>query len=506
MGALRSANVIGVGVLLAVLWALPAMAAKDTLIVALDTKYASMDNYATSQTNLVNLFFLVGDPLVERSQDGSIRPHLVTEWKNIDPTSWEFKLREGVRFHNGNELTAESVRFTMMDFILDPNRKAPMATAFKWVKGVEVTGKYTFRIITRDPYPLVVERLVSFFPYDPAHVKEKGAAIAEQPVGTGPYRFVKWDRESRLEITANEHYWKPGLPKIKNIVFRTLPEMSTRLAELISGGVDLVLNLDPDKMDLVQGNPALKVITSPTYRINFYQFDGAAKASQTPLTDVRVRRAIWHAIDREAIINNVLAGQAELLNTPVTRFHYGYDPKLPGYEYSPERAKALLGEAGYGNGFTVDIWQYYNVQNQFNQAAMAYLEKVGIKLNFKDYRGNVGQLITMRNTGKVTGIGNYAWGSLFVFDADAVLTAWFLTDDPKCYNNDPELDKLLREAGSILDQNRRKELYSQAQRRIIEQAYWMPTFLQYQIMAAKRDLEVSASPDEMISFHHAYWK
>jgi len=219
-----------------------------------------------------------------------------------------------------------------------------------------------------------------------------------------------------------------------------------------------------------------------------------------------VRRAIWHAIDREAIINNVLAGQAELLNTPVTRFHYGYDPKLPGYEYSPERAKALLGEAGYGNGFTVDIWQYYNVQNQFNQAAMAYLEKVGIKLNFKDYRGNVGQLITMRNTGKVTGIGNYAWGSLFVFDADAVLTAWFLTDDPKCYNNDPELDKLLREAGSILDQNRRKELYSQAQRRIIEQAYWMPTFLQYQIMAAKRDLEVSASPDEMISFHHAYWK
>ena len=102
---------------------LPAMAAKDTLIVALDTKYASMDNYATSQTNLVNLFFLVGDPLVERNQDGSIRAHLVNEWKNIDPTTWEYHLREGVRFHNGNELTAESVRFTMMDFILDQNRR-----------------------------------------------------------------------------------------------------------------------------------------------------------------------------------------------------------------------------------------------------------------------------------------------------------------------------------------------------------------------------------------------
>jgi peptide/nickel transport system substrate-binding protein len=484
-----------------------AFAAQDRLVVALDTKYASMDLYGSSQTNVFNLYLLISDPLLERDEkDFGVRPHLVTEWKSVSPTVWEFKLREDVKFHNGKELTGEAVRFTLMDWILKSERKSPLASGFKWIKDVEVTGKHSFRIHCQEPYPLVLDRLTYVFPYEPTYATEKDPAyLAENPMGTGPYRFVKWERGASLEITANEAYWQKGVPKIKNILFRIIPEISTRLAELRSGGVDLVVNMDPDKVAQVENDPNLKIISSPTYRTNFYQFDASGRASETPLKDKRVRQAIWHAIDRKAIIKTVLNNQAEPLETPVTRFHFGYDPSLKGYEYDPGKAKALLKEAGYPDGFTIDVWQYYNIQNQFNQAAMGYLGKVGIKVNLKDYRGNIGQLITMRNTGKVTGIGNYAWGSLFIFDSDAVLSAWFMSSAPMCYNPDPELEGWLKEAGSILDQSKRKELYVQAQRRIIEEAYWMPLFLQYQVCAAKKGLELSASPAEMLRLHHASW-
>jgi peptide/nickel transport system substrate-binding protein len=394
-----------------------------------------------------------------------------------------------------------------MEVILDPARKSPKTGPFKWIKEVQVVDNYTFRLITQKPYPLVLERLIYLFPYDPKYVKEKGFDyLAEHPVGTGPYKFVKWDRGSSLEITANENYWMNGVPKIKNIIFRIIPEVSTRLAELMSGGVDLVANLDPDKIVQLRENKNLKTVTGPTYRITFWQFDSSGKAGKTPLTDIRVRRAICHAIDREAIIKTFLMGAGEIANSPVTRFHFGYDPTVKGYDYDPEKAKALLKEAGYENGFTIDLWYYYDIQYLVDQAAMGYLNDVGIKLNLRDYRGNIGQLMKIRNSGKCTGIGNFAWGSLFVFDADALLPAWFLSREGKCYNPDPDLDKWLMEARFSLDEKKRKELYSKAQHKIIEQAYWMPFHLVFPIHGARSNLDVAVSPDEMLRLQYADWK
>ncbi|MGD8564388.1 MAG: ABC transporter substrate-binding protein, partial [Desulfarculaceae bacterium] len=246
-------------------------------------------------------------------------------------------------------------------------------------------------------------------------------------------------------------------------------------------------------------------VSSPISRIVFYQFDSYGRASKTPVIDARVRRAIFHAIDRDAIIKNLLNGYGEVTNSVVNRFLFGYDKDIKGYKYDPAKAKALLKEAGYEKGFEIDMWQYYGVQNLFNQAAMDMLAKVGIKVKLHDYRGNIGSLIKLRNSGKITGIGNYAWGTGFVFDAEGIMPAWFLKNNPKCYAPDDQVDAWLTEARNTEDPAKRKALYVKAQKRIVEQVYWMPLFLKYQINAAKKNLDVSVMPYEYMLLQYAKW-
>ena len=490
---------------------MPASAAKkDTFVIGWNTKFSTLDNYKSSLRVSIQFGYMVFDSLVTRDPDtGEILPGLARSWKNIDPVTWEFKIQPGVKFHNGNPCNAEAVRFTIEDRILAEEQKATQRNNFKWIKKVEVIDDVTFRIITHKPYPIVLQRLNTLFVYDPVYVKEVGdKVVAEAPMGSGPYMFVKWDRGSQIVLKRNPNYWKKGVPKIENVICRIIPELSTRVAELISGGIDFALNLTPDMWGTLEKNKNVDPMGVPILRVNFWQFDGSGRASKTPLMDKRVRQAIIHAIDRKAIIKNVSLGHAGELYGPLNPLHWGYDPavKQHDYAYDPEKAKALLKEAGYEKGFTLDLWQYNAYQNQPNQAAMGYLEQVGIKLNFKDYIGNTGHMIKMRNAGKVTGIGNFAWGSYNIFDADAILPAWFMLKDMKCYNKDQELNDWLQAARDSVEPKERQELYSKAQKRIVQEAYWMPFFIVHSIMGKHKDLNIIVGKDEVPRFNGASWK
>jgi peptide/nickel transport system substrate-binding protein len=345
------------------------------------------------------------------------------------------------------------------------------------------------------------------FVYDPMETKAKGDDwVSEHPMGTGPYKFVRWERGSELLMTANPDYWQKGLPKVKNIVVRELPETSTRVAELVSGGLDFAADFGSDQWDAIKKARNAEPMDVPVLRVNFWQFDGSGKASKTPLTDKRVRQAICHAIDRKAIIEKVLKGFGDPMNAPIHPMQFGFDPTVKEYEYNPEKAKALLKEAGYPDGFEVDLWNYIDYQHQPDQAAMGYLSKVGIKVNIKDYRGNIGQAIKLRNAGKITGIGNWTWGSYNIFDADAILPAWFLSSEEKNYNPDPELDAWLTEARFSMDPEKRKALYARAQKKIVEEAYWMPFFVVHIIYGRHKDLDVVVGRDEVPRLQHAAWK
>lgn len=503
-------NLVWIIFVAAVILCLPlctAMAAKDSITVAFSSKFETLDCYQTAQRDNINIGYLLWDPLLERDPDkGTLHPHLVTSWKNVNPTTWEFKLRPGVKFHNGNLLTAEAVRFTIMDRILDPAQKSPVAVQYKWVDRVEVVDNLTFRIITKAPNPLVLEMLNTVFVLDPAYTKTKGDAfVTENPMGTGPYKFVEWKKDDRLVMTVNENYWKAGVPKIKKVTIRLIPEISTRLAELVAGGIDVALDLTPDELGTFKSYPTVVPYSFPVLRPNVYQFDSMALAGKTPVTDIRVRQAIWHAIDRQAIIKHVLNGMATPIDAPGDPLHWGYDTTIKGLEYNPEKAKALLKEAGYPDGFSIDLWELVDSQHLANQAAMDYLSKVGIKVDLKDYRGNIGQFVKILYSHKMTGIANLQWGSFNIFDMDAMLTPHFDLEGPRNYSMDKELSEWLDQARSTLDQNLRRTLYQKAQRRIIDRVYWMPFFSLHMIHGHNANLKYKAGVDQVPRIQYAEW-
>jgi peptide/nickel transport system substrate-binding protein len=485
-----------------------AAAQKDTLVWAVSSSVSTMDIYATTLLDLTNIYYMVSDPLVERDLDDlSMKPALATSWKRLDDVTWEFKLRPDVRFHNGNPFNAECVRYTIMDRILNPELKSRLQSAYKFIKKVEVIDDLTFRLHTAAPYPLVLERFCTFFPYDPKFCKEKGEKhVAEFAMGTGPYRMVKWVKGSQLELTANPDYWMKGLPKIKNVTVRIIPEQSTRIAELISGGVDLISKLDPDKVAMVEKNPKTKVMETPSHRISFWQFDTMGRAGKSPVQDKRVRQAIWHALDRQAIIDTMFQGRAQILNSPLSPYDFGYDPSIKGLEYNPEKAKTLLKEAGYADGFSLDIMYYLPIHHQFNTAAMGYLKKVGITLNLKDFRSNIGQAIEVRDSGKAKDIGNFGWASYMLLDADGTLPMWFGRKENKSYTDDAELSAWLEEARFSFDRAKREALYKKAQHRIIDQIYWLPLHTVNSIYGANAKLKLKLPINETVLLKIAEWE
>lgn len=499
----------------AVFGSLSAQAAKDHLIVGIEDDIKTLAFYQTTSRAALNSAYMIWDPIVDRDpKTNEMVPHLAESWKSIDENTWEFKLRPGVKFHNGNPLTAESVRFTLEERILDPKVKSPMAGKWKWVNKIEVVDELTFRIITEKPYPLILQQLYAFFPFDPQWVKEAIAQHGEQylaghAMGTGPYKVVSYRNGDQLELERNENYWKIGYPKFKRMTYRIIPEISTRVAELISGGIDAAEKIQPDQIIVIQKSEKARIIKTPILRFAFWHFDGDGRAGEKskPITDVRVRKAIWHAIDRKAIVESVLGGNATYVNIPINPMAFGADPSIPGPEYDPEKAKALLKEAGYENGFTLGIWHAVDLVKRASEAACGYLEQVGIHCYQNDYVGRYGQLQKLLIAGKCDGVWDLDWGSYNVFDADGLWSYFFMKPEgPFVYNTDEELNRWLHEARETIDPEKRKELYHKSQQRIMDKAFIIPFFSEQVINGANKHFHYEVGADEVARYQYGYWK
>jgi peptide/nickel transport system substrate-binding protein len=483
-------------------------AARDTMNVAAYTKFHTMEPYQTSARQMIQMGYLMWDPLVLREPStGKVIPHVATSWKQVSDLVWEFKIRDDVTFHNGNKLTAESVRYTIEDRVLHAEPKSPRISNFKWAKMVEVVDDTTFRIHSHKPYPLVLEQLNTLFIMDPEWTKSNTFEYVQgNAMGSGPYKFVSWAKGSKVTMVKNENYWMKGVPAIDNVVVKIVPEASTRLAELFSGGVDVSLNLLNDQVPSFKDHTDYEVLNFSILRLDFWMFDAMGRASDSPLKDVRVRRAVAHAVDRKKILSKLVQAEGYEVNGSTSPYHFGHDSSITGYEYNPKKAKALLAEAGYKDGFEMDLWQYASHQKLFNQAAMQMLSKVGIKVNLKDYIGNTQQMGKLRRSGKITGVGNFNWGSYNVFDADMILHPFFDLEASNNYAGDKELSEWVNTARTSMDQGMRADLYKKAQQRIHEQVYWMPTFGVRRFYGKHKDLNLEAGVDEVPRLQFASWK
>jgi len=498
--------------LLALAWTMPAEAAKDRVVVAFGSNIATLDPHMHASRLAHIADWHLYDTLMDRdSKTYKPAPGLASSLQDLNPTTWELKLRTGVQFHNGEPFNAEAVKFTI-DRILDPATKSVTRGNFTWIKEVKVIDENTVQLITTKPFPAAPEFLTLAYIVPPKYLKSVGdEEFSRKPVGTGPYKFVEWKKAEHLIVEANAGYWKDspkGMPKIKTIVFRTIPETTTQIAELLSGGVDIIRNVPPDQIAVVKDSPNARISATKILRVNSLLLDNAGRASNTPLTNQKVREAIAHAINVDEMLKTILGGYAERTATGVNPLHFGFDGSIKPYPYDPERAKKLLAEAGYPNGFEITLNTYSGTITSMDQMADAvtgYLAKVGIKVRRRHIE-DVGMWTTSGKEGKLEGIQYYSWGSNSIFDADAILYALTYSKEPLSYTKDAVLDQLLDEGRTQIDPKKRQEAYTKAQKLIHEKFYWIPINVQYTIEGVNKKLNYEAGSDEMMRVYSASWK
>lgn len=359
------------------------------LVVSLSSDPASLFMPRTADRTASNTAWSLYNSLVWIDDDGNIVPALATSWDiSDDGTQYVFYLREGVTFHNGEPFDARSVVATW-ETGMDPSND--YANAYAEAESVEIIDDYTVRITTPEPNATFLTRLATFWGLvPPEYIAEVGLdEFAQNPVGTGPFMFVSRTAGDRVVMEANPDYWEPGLPKVERLVYRVIPDASTRLAAIQTGEIDIANRLTVDQVQTLEGSSAVNVVTYLNDRAYYVAFKNIDNGVGTPLEDARVRQALNYGLDRYGIIHAIFSGQAEPLAGFVVQGNLGYDAELmQPFPYDPERARELLTEAGYEDGFAIAMScpadGYVNI-NEVCLAIQRSLAGIGIDLTV-DFR------------------------------------------------------------------------------------------------------------------------
>ena len=454
--------------------------------------------------NLSSLRSQVGvsvfDSLVGRDADGKIVGELAESWRGLDDRTWQLKLRRGVTFHNGEPFNAEAVRFTFQR-VLNPEQKSPNRATVSEVERVDVVDDLTVDLVLRAPYAPFLVRLIDFPMVPPKYTAEKGnQGLALRPVGTGPFRFVELVKDDHMIVEAFDKHWR-GQPRIKRIVFKPIPEPFTRAAALRNGEVDLITTVPPTlaaELDKVAGVRVQRVPST-------WQIYLGLNAFKKPLSDVRVRQALNYATDVDAIIKNVMDGNGRRLEGPFTPNVFGFDPSVKGYASDPARARRLLAEAGYPDGVDVTLDApagRYQGDKEIAEALGGQWQKAGFRPKvqvaewgayFKKYLGK------QMPDAYLLGLGGP------MQDADELYNLVSSKGRGLYYKSD-KVDELFDQGRATTDPARRRKIYADLARAMIEDATWVFLMQQVDIYATRDRLVWTPRPDQWLLFHSAALK
>lgn len=348
----------------------------ETLIIGMGFSPRSLWANSSTTQQEINISEQISEKLIEFGPDAQFEPRLAESWEQLDDTTLELKLREGVTFTNGEPFNAESAAFSI-DIMLNSFAYGTFTSA---ISGAEVIDEYTLHIKTATPTGLHMAALaVGSFQYPPAYFAELGEEeFGKAPIGTGPYMLDEWIVGEEVRLKVNPDYWW-GAPDIENVTFKSIPEEASRLAALETGEIGLLLDLPLDAANRIEANPDLQVIGRPGTRLYSLTL---STLSDTPLVNPEVRQAIKYAIDIQEIIDGPLQGRATpLANQRMTSAYFGFDPNRQVIEHDPERAMQMLADAGYPDGFSV-TFKYssgrYTKDTEVGQVIAAQLAEVGI--------------------------------------------------------------------------------------------------------------------------------
>ncbi len=335
--------------------------------------------------------------LIDRDENANIVPRLAKSWKNIDDLTWEFNLRKGVKFHDGSDFTAADVMFSIDRIPNIPNNPASYESNVSMIDSVEATDSHTIIVKTKNPYPLLLRRLSGVAIVSKQNVEGSSTedfASGKVAVGTGPYMFKSYTPGDNYQISINNNYWGDK-PDFHDVTFKIMPDGASRVAALLSGDVDVLEGLSPSSVPAIESKDGFKVAKRASARTLWlyvdtqndnspFVTDNNGNAMTTnPLKDVKVRKAISLAINRDAIVSKVMAGLAEEANQVVPKGFFSYSDNIPENEFNVDKAKALMAEAGYADGFGLTVHapndRYVN-DEKVAQAIAQMLSKIGLKM------------------------------------------------------------------------------------------------------------------------------
>ncbi len=486
----------------------PAHAQKsaDTLRVTWRDAIPNVDPYYNSLRTGLVVAHQAWDCLVYRDPDTfQIKPLLATSWRYIDPTTLEFDLRHDVKFHNGDPFSADDVVYTVNTILTDKQVSVP--SNYSFIEGAEKVDDYKVRIKLKRVFPAALEYFSMVMPIWPKAYRERvGAdAYAKAPVGAGPYRITRVNGASEIDFERFDGYYAgspKGKPAISKLVIHEVNDATTELNELLGGRADWIWNFISDNFDNINRVPNLQALRAESMRVGYLSFDAAGRSgANNPLTNVKVRQAISMSIDRVSIAKNLIQGGSRVPDAPCFPTQFGCDAAAAvRYEYDPVKAKALLAEAGYPNGFDTDIVTY--VLPQIGGAIQNYLKAVGINAHLSQLQ--TAAAIQMVQEGKAP-MNLGTWGSYSINDVSAFMP-FFFTGGTTDYTRDPDVQKLVEQGGSTTDPDQRLRYYSQAIKIITEKAYFLPLHTYVVNYGISKTLNFKPYPDELPRFFLSSWK
>ena len=479
---------------------------KDTLTVALVSHAPTLDPHMHFERVGILVNINMFDSLLHRSAKLEFEPSLALSWKALNETTWEFKLRKNVKFHDGSTMTADDVKFSF-DRVLEPGKekkKSPQYGNIRAIKEAKIVNADTIHLITDKPFPLLLERL-AFFPIVPKkHVEKVGdeAFGATAPVGTGPWKFVEWKRDQHIRLEAFDGHWR-GKPAFKNLVFRAIPEVATQVAELKTGGVDLIREVSADLMPDIKNHPQTAISTTPILRVHYVTLDMRV----APFDKKAVRQAANYAIDKQAVIQKMMAGLGKQVATVVQPAAFGHDTSVQPFPYDPKKAKELLAQGGFPSGTDITLHSSSVANRPIFEAIGQMLTEVGLRTTVKMWDPGPAWNKFFQSEGKATHGSYGTWGNYSVFDADAVLHPLYHTEPGgwigKHYARVEGLDKLIDEARSSIDQPKRKQVYARIQQMIREEAPSIFLWTQNDTLGLSKKVSYAARPDEWLWLYDA---
>jgi peptide/nickel transport system substrate-binding protein len=490
--------------------------------IALSADVTSIDPHfhnLTPNNNVANHMF---EALVAKDARGQLRPGLAESWRAVDDLMWEFRLRKGVKFHDGTDFTAADVIFSLDRVPTVPNSPSPFTTYSKQIIEKIVVDPYTIRFKTAAPYPLMANDMSTIMIVSSRAAK--GAATEDfnsgkAAIGTGPLRFVRWQKGDRIELARYEGYWGAKSPWDK-VVLRIIASDPTRVASLLAGEVRAIENVPTADLARVAKQPDLSIYRIVSHRVMYLHLDSnrdttpfitdkaGRPLSRNPLKDVRVRRALSKAINRQALVDRVMEGAARATGQLMPEGMFGYTPALKAESYDPDGARKLLTEAGYRDGFALTIHgpndRYVN-DDQVTQTLAQMFSRVGIATKVETMPSSVYFTRANKLEFSVMLVG---WGS-DTAEASSPLKALLATYSSekgmgqanRGRYSSAKMDALLQQALATVDDARREQLLQQATAVAMSDVGIVPLYHQENVWATRKGIVYTPRADERTFAH-----